>query len=234
MSYTRNLQSSLLFTEPFIGYQPGNISYGQPAVDAANLIKQEILGPPFKWIWNRSVVSFSINSDGQDYEAVLPDYGFLEQAWLTDGNNKVNEIRIVKSLAAESSKQRPQSISAQQSDTDGNMIFRLNAIPDQTYQLEAFYQRAAVTMDSLACLWSPIPDDLSYIFDWGFLGMLSMLTKDARFPIFMTKFTAHLLGQQAGLTALERNIYLGNFLTLMNETQRNSLDTQQGVQAKQQ
>jgi hypothetical protein len=234
MSYTRNLQSSILFTLPFIGYQPADISYGQPAIDAANLVKQEILGPPFKWIWNRSVVSFGVTPEAQDYEVVLPDYGFLEQAWLTDGQDKVKEIKIVKSLAAESSKQRPQSISAQQSDTDGNVIFRLNAIPDQTYEVEAFYQRAAVTMDSLACLWSPIPDHLSYIFDWGFLGMLSMLTKDARSNFFMTKFTAHLLGQQSGLTALERNIYLGNFLTLMNETQRNTLETQQGVQAKQQ
>jgi hypothetical protein len=234
MSYTRNLQSSLLFALPFIGYQPGDISHGQPAVDAANLIKQEMVGPPFKWPWNRSVISFPVTSDSQDYEVAAPDFGFMEQAWLTDSKNGVKEIRVLKSLAAESSKQRPQSIAAQQFDTDGNVIFRLNTIPDQDYQIEIFYQRAAVLMSSPASLWSPIPDELSYVFDWGFLGMMSMLTKDARFPLYMTKFTAHLLGQQSGLTALERNIYLGNFLTLMNETQRSTLETQQGVQAKQQ
>ena len=234
MSFTRNLQSSLLFAQPYIGGQPGDISNGQPAVDAANLIKQEMLGPPFKWIWNRGTVSFAINPNSQDYSQLLPDFGFLEQIWLTDNKNNVKEIKVLRSLAAESSKQRPASMSAQTVDTDGNVIFRLNAIPDQEYQVEAFYQQSAVVMSSPASLWSPIPDSLSYIYDWGFLGMLSMLTKDARFPLFMTKFTAHLLGQQSGLSALERNIYLGNFLTLMSEQQRSTLETQQGVQAKQQ
>ena len=234
MSYTRNLQSSLLFTLPFIGYQPGNISNGQPAVDAANLVRQEILGPPFKWIWNRGVVSFPITPNMQDYQQALADFGFLEKVWLTDNNNNVKEIKVVLSQAAESSKQRPGSMSAQSADTDGNVIFRLNAIPDQNYQAEACYQRAPVPMSSTASLWNPIPDHLAYIYDWGFLGMLSMLTKDARSNFFMTKFTAHLLGQQSGLTALERNIYLGNFLTLMGEQQRSTLETQQGVQARQQ
>jgi hypothetical protein len=234
MSTTRNLQSSLLFSLPFIGYQPGDVSNNQPALDAANLTKQEILGPPFKWPWNRSSVTFAITGAAQDYVQILPDFGFLEKVWLTDPANNVKEIKVVLALAKESSKQRPQSMSAQLDDGAGNITFRLNTIPDVSYQAEAIYQKSAQVMSSLASLWNPIPDSLSYIFDWGFTGMLSMLTKDARSNFFLTKFTAHLLGQQSGLTALERNIYLGNFLSLMNEQQRSTLETQQGVQAKQQ
>ena len=67
MSTTRNLQSSALFALPFIGYQPVNISNSEPAVTAANLTKQTILGPPFKWNYNRGEFSFPTEPNDQDY-----------------------------------------------------------------------------------------------------------------------------------------------------------------------
>lgn len=235
MSVTRNLQSSALFSMPFIGYQPVNISNSEPAVTAANLTKQTILGAPFKWNFNRGEFSFSTEPNEQDYFETITDFGFLERVTLTDSKGVVKEIEIVQSLSAESVQKRPGSISANLMDGAGGVNFRLNAIPPtgETYLVDGQYQKAPVLMSSLANTWGPIPDHLAYIYDWGFLSFVSLLTKDARFPIFGQRFTAHLLGAQEGLTALERNIFLGNFLQVMTAQERAQLTTQQGVTARQ-
>jgi hypothetical protein len=230
--------SSALFSMPFLNYQPVNVSNGEPAITAANLTKQTMLGAPFKWPWNRGTFHTELDATQttwqQDQTFELDDFGFLERIWLTDpGTGKVNEItNIAQSLAAESAIKRPSSAAMQLVDTDGFVSLRLNTLPDLAYLIDGCYQSAPVLMTSLANTWNPIPDHLSYIYDWGFLGFVSLLTKDSRAPIFLGKFTSHLLGAQDGLTALQRNIFLGNFLDLMNQQGREQLATQQGTQAR--
>lgn len=237
MSVTRNIMASALFSMPFLNYQPVNVSNNEPALTAANLTKQTILGPPFKWPWNRSQFAVQLNPNdnawGQDYLFNLPDFGFVEKIWLTDPNGKVTEItNIVSSLAAESAVKRPSSAAMNWMDDDGNVTLRLNTLPDVAYFINGYYQRAPVLMSSLANTWSPIPDHLSYVYDWGFLGFVSLLTKDARAPIFLGKFASHLLGNQDGLSATQRNIFLGNFLEVISAPQREQLGVQQGTQAR--
>lgn len=240
MPVTRNVQSSILFALPFIGYQPANISNGEPALTAANLVKQTILGPPFKWPWNRAVFEIPIPTVDvfgdedvvQDYELDTVRYGFLEKAWLTDTTSgEVKELPIVSSLAAESAVMRPQSIAVQAQDNE-SIILRINALPDRSYLLNGFYQQTAQLVTSTATSWGPIPDHLGYIYDWGFLGMLAMITKDVRQALFQQKFVSHLLGAQDGITATQRNIFIGEWLALMGETGRSQMTTQQGVQAR--
>lgn len=238
MSVTRNIMASALFSMPFIGYQPVNISNNEPAVTAANLTKQTILGPPFKWPWNRGSFHVDLDPDvtewGQDYLFDLPDFHFVEKLWLTDpADGKVTEItNLVQSLAGEHIVKRPSSASMNLQDPDGNVTLRLNTLPDVAYMIDGYFQRAPVLMTSLANTWSPLPDHLSYIYDWGFLGFVSLLTKDARAPIFLGKFASHLLGAQDGLTAMQRNIFLGNFLEVMGQQGREQLGVQQGAQAR--
>jgi hypothetical protein len=237
MSVTRNILSSALFSMPFIGYQPVNISNSEPAVTAANITKQTILGPPFKWMWNRGTFHLDMDptaaSWGQDYLLSLPNFHFVEKLWLTDPTGKVIEIaNLVQSLAAESVRKRPSSATMNTIDDAGNAMLRLNTLPDVAYTVDGFYQRAPVLMTSLANSWSPIPDHLSYIYDWGFLGFVSLLTKDARAPIFLGKFASHLLSAQDGLTATQRNIFLGNFLDLLGQQGREQIGVQQGAQAR--
>lgn len=237
MSVTRNILASSLFSMPFIGYQPVNISNGEPALTAANLTKQTILGPPFKWPWNRGTFHIELDptetSWGQDYLLTLPDFHFVEKLWLTDPAGKVIEItNIASSLAAESAIKRPSSAAMNLQDEDGDVTLRLNAQPDVAYIIDGYYQQAAVMMTSLAATWGPIPDHLSYIYDWGFLGFCSLLTKDARAPIFLAKFASHLLGSQDGLTAQQRNIFLGDFLALIGQQQREGMATQQGAMGR--
>ena len=236
MSVTKNIQASALFSLPFLNYQPVDVSNDEPALTAANITKQTILGPPFRWNFNRA--SFSVQLDpsgtewGQDFLlSDITDYGFLEQIWVTDTSGKKTEIEVRKSLAEESVIKRPGSASIQIDDENG-IVLRLNAQPDEAYLIEGIYQKAAVTMTSMASLWGPIPDHKSYIYDWGFLAFVSLLTKDARAPIFFSKFTSHLLGEQDGLTALQRNIFLGNWLDVMGQQGREQLSVQQGAQAR--
>ena len=233
MPATRNIMSSALFSLPFLGYQPVNISNGEPALTAANLTKQTILGPPFSWPWNRNTFTLALTTDTQNYDLALPDYGFIERAWLIDAQQNVTEIKIRLALAAESHVQRPQSVAVQYMGDDGTVSFRINAMPDQPYTMEGFYQQAPVLMSSLAATWGPIPDYLGYIYDWGFLSNVAMLTKDARFPIFAQRFNAHILGAQGGLTTMQRNIFLGNWLEVMSAAQESQLTTQQSVSSRQ-
>lgn len=237
MSVTRNIMSSALFSLPYIGYQPVNVSNNEPALQAANLTKQAILGPPFKWNWNRG--TFHIDLDPlasawpQDYVVSLTDYAFMEKLWLTDPEGKVTEItNIVPSLANESVIKRPSSASVNFFDADGTITLRLNTLPDVAYAIDAFYQKAPLLMTSLANSWFPIPDHLGYIYDWGFLGFVALLIKDARAAVFLGKFTSHILGAQDGLTATQRNIFLGNFLPLLTEQSRENISVQQGAQAR--
>lgn len=233
MLVTRNIMSSALFALPFLGYQPVNISNGEPAITAANLTKQTVLGPPFAWPWNRNYFQQDITGDSQDYFFPLPDFGFLERASVTDGNGNVAEIKIRLALAEENHIQRPASVAVQLQDDSGNVLVRMNAIPDQEYTLKGTYQIAPILMSSLANTWAPIPDYLSYVYDWGFLSTVAMLTKDARFPIFVQRFMSHLLGAQGGLTSLQRNIFLGNWLEVMAAAQESQQTTQQSIVARQ-
>lgn len=238
MSTTRNIMSSALFSMPFIGYQPVNISHQEPAVTAANITKQTILGPPFKWPWNRAAFRIELTTTdttwGQDYALELPDFNFCEKLTLT--NPKSGEVRqitnVTEALTVESVVKRPSSAAMNVQEDDGFVTLRLNTLPDLPYVIDGYYQRAPVLMGSLANGWAPIPDHLGYIYDWGFLGFVSLLTKDARAPIFLGKFAAHLLGAQDGLSAMQRNIFLGNFLEVINAPMRDQLNTQQGTAAR--
>jgi hypothetical protein len=237
MPATRNIMSSALFAMPYISYQPVNISNNEPALQAANLTKQTIMAPPFRWHWNRGSFHVDMNQLAnrwpQGYTVPLSDFHFIEKLWLTDPENKVTEIvNIVSSLADESVIKRPSSASVNFMDTDGTLTIKLNTLPDVAYSIDGYYQRAPVLMTSLANSWAPIPDFLAYVYDWGFLAFVALITKDARAPLFLQKFASHILTAQDGLTATQRNIFLGNFLPLITEQQRDTISTQQGVQAR--
>lgn len=236
MAATRNLLASTKFVLPFLSYQPVMIGDDDPALSAANFIKQTILGPPFTWRWNRSSIEFETTNNGQDYVLMVPDFGFAERYTLSDsditGKTTVKEIAVKNSLSLEATQQRPASASALEDDNLGNILFRLNTIPDKIYTVTCIYQRKAIPMTSMAATWEPIPDELSYVTDWGLLAILSMITKDQRFPIFRQMFTSHLLGHQDGLTQSQKNIFVGNFLQVLTEPQRATGLAQQGIQAR--
>lgn len=81
MATTLTLQSAINFSQSFGGFRGLNIGVAnEPAVSAANIILQTIIGAPFCWNWNRSSVSFLTTVGQQDYVTAAASFGFIEKA----------------------------------------------------------------------------------------------------------------------------------------------------------
>lgn len=69
------------YVQCFGGFRPLNIgTNNEPAVTAANIVIQTILGAPFTWNWNRSQVSFLTSVGVQDYSTAAASFGWIEKA----------------------------------------------------------------------------------------------------------------------------------------------------------
>ena len=233
MSCTTNIQATLDWAIPFIRFQPMTIGGNEPALTAANMTLQVMLGPPFQWRWNRNTASFTCTAGEQDYTVNIPDYGFEEVASVADTNSLNKEITFKKVLALDgTTPDRPAYIAAQDDDNQGNISFRLSPPPDQAYEATVDYQIKPPTILSLAGLWAPVPDEYAYIYNWGFLTMAAMLTQDPRMPAYSQKFVGHLLSAQSGLTERQINIFMSTYLQRTGQVQVAGLTAQQGVTAR--
>lgn len=235
MPSTENLQSAIAWCAPYLAFQPLAIGGPEPALTIGNVILQTMLGPPFCWRFNRATAApFTCLTDGtQDYSVAISDFGFIEKAWLQDpASGPYRELVYKSPLARTSEKDRPLHICDQGDDNAGNITFRLMPAPDQAYPVSVQYQRKAALMLSLASTWAPIPDEFGYIYKWGFLALAAMLRNDSRFPIFSDKFVSHLLGAQAGLDEMQRNIFLGNWLEVTRAALRSDLMTKAAATAR--
>ncbi len=239
MPSTITLQNTINWASSYIYDQPAALgAANEPAITIANVVKQAILGPPFAWNWNRTIqAAFALTTGQQDYPQAYATFGFLEKAWLSWGSGaSVKEVtEVAELLSAESVQGRPdQQIAAQLDDGAGNITFRIKPAPDsaQTYSLQIVQQNAPALFTSLSGTWAPIPDKLSYIYQYGFLGLLLAFNKDPRAQIYDSRFIAHLLGAQGGLSEMQKNIFLGNWLSTGLELQTMGQRAQMGVQGR--
>jgi len=169
----------------------------------------------------------------QDYTVAIGDYGFEEVASVADIGGLNKEITFKKVLALDgTSPDRPAYIAAQDDDNNGNITFRISPPPDQAYGTTVTYQRKPPIVQSMAGLWSPVPDEYSYIYNWGFLTMAAMLTNDPRMAAYSQKFIGHLLSAQSGLTERQINIFMSTFLQRTGQVAVAGLTAQQGVTAR--
>jgi len=171
--------------------------------------------------------------DLQTYQVSVPDFGWIEHASVQDiGQSpaKWYSVQPQLSLALDSSQARPTKISAHTDDLNGNIGFVLMPVPDKAYPMNIHIQKKASLFTSVNDTWSPIPDEYSYIYSWGFLALMYMFADDPRFNMANQKFVAHLLANNEGLTETEKNMFLGNWGGITgSEIARG----QQGAQARQ-
>jgi hypothetical protein len=81
MATTLTLQNSMNFAQSYAGYRQLNVgASNEPAITAANIILQTIVGAPFVWNWNRSSVTFNTIVGTQDYATAAATFGFIEKA----------------------------------------------------------------------------------------------------------------------------------------------------------
>jgi hypothetical protein len=228
---TITLQQTVNFVRPLLEMQPLEIAGMEPVLGAANLILQTMLGPPFAWPWNRGILTFSTSD--QDYTAGgLSNFSFLEGGTVQPASGKNFEVLVKNILHVENQQARALHISPLLDDGLGNITFRLSPAPDQIYTATLIFQNKAPLLLSLAQTWAPIPDEKSYIYQWGFLALMSLIGNDARFNEYNQKFITGQLGAQGGLTDLERNIFLSNWIRVMSQLQSTQLATAERYKAR--
>ena len=236
-SSSKTILGSLEWCKRFIFQRPTAMgNFLEPAVTSVNTVIQTMLGAPFRWRWNRQVVTFSTVIGQQDY-TVPCNLGWIENAsvqWLdtNDSTLKWKEMAMKIDLALDSASSRPHSISAQGDDLNGNITFRLMPVPDAVYPISITVQQKPTLITSVNQTWTPIPDEFGYIYNYGLLALLFMYADDARFTVTSQKFVAHLLAANQGLSDTERNIFLNDYYAITGQPQILTASLQQGFQAK--
>ena len=135
-------------------------------------------------------------------------------------------------LALDSSTARPQNIAAELDPLNGSQLFRLMPVPDKVYPVAITLQQKAGLFTSLNQTWSPLPDEYSYIYQWGLLAEIFLFADDARATWASQKFVSHLLGANQGLSDTERNVFLQNWQAVTGNPIEKQIQLQQGNQAR--
>jgi hypothetical protein len=217
---TLTLRNTMNFVAPFLKNQPLEVSNMEPAVMVGNIVLSAMLGPPLRWRQNRREISFVIGGGGIDYARSVANFGFIEAAWVVDGEGNQHPMNGALALSVNPDEGRPERIAPQFDDNAGTITFRFDKAPGQAYTCYVDFQQTAPLMTSPASSWGPVPDYFNFIFNFGFLAVMSLLVNDARFPIFEKYFIGRLLGAQSGLSEQERNIFLANWATSMTTMKR--------------
>lgn len=166
----------------------------------------------------------------QDYLVNIPDFSWIDNVSLKDTNGKWMQIQPMMSLAKDSVQARPREICPlNQDETTGDITFRVMPSPNVDYPVQMIIQQSAVLFDSLEDSWAPIPDYLSYIYNWGFLALMMFFADDPRWAVANQKFVASLLGAAQGLDENDRNIFLNNWNALTTGQQ---IGQQQGYRGR--
>ena len=160
-------------------------------------------------------------------------FGWIENASVQDPTSlKWNEMFPKIDLALEASTQRPQNIAAELDTGDGSITFRLMGVPDKAYPVAITVQQKAALFTSLNQTWAPIPDEYSYLYQWGLLAEIFLFADDARATWASQKFVSHVLSAQEGLDATARNIFLSTWSAITGAPFVNQANAAQGVQSK--
>lgn len=163
-----------------------------------------------------------------------PSYSFawFETVSVQDASKGWLEIESKLSLGKGSEPGRPRFISAQSDDGQGNITFRLLPVPLVAQPLAITLQQKPTLFTEISQTWSPIPNEYSHIYNWGFLALMELFADDPRWQLANQKFVTQLLSSSEGLTETEKNIFLGNWSYVTGEPVSNQSRMNQGDQAR--
>lgn len=232
MASTITLTNTITWASAFIDYEVPTVGgANEPSLTNANIILQTILGPPFRWNWNRSSLTLTTVAGTQDYSTSAATFGFIESSSAAIGSTTFAIKEVKQDLTIGQELGRPQSIAAQLDSNTGLITFRFLPVPDAAYTVTVGFQKKVPGLFALSSSWAPIPDQYSYIYNYGFLALTLAYDDDARFPMFNQKFVAHLLGTQQGLTETERNMFIDTWNLISRQEYLMGVKSQQGRQA---
>jgi len=236
MASTISLQSSINWAKTFLYLRPLNLATvnNEPAISSANLIQQTMIGPPFRWSWNRSNTTVTTANGTQDYPKGLTNLQYVEKISAALTGNKTFELEYRRSLGEASGTleiARPRFMSEQFDDNAGNLTFRFLPVPDNVYTVTITYQKQVPLFTNLSTLWT-IPDKYSYIYQYGFMALMMMFADDPRWQVFNSKFVAHLLATQEGLDEAQRNLFLDSWYATTGGFRNVQIKQDQASQAR--
>ena len=158
------------------------------------------------------------------------NFGWAENASVQDPtSSKWIQIENKVDLALDAATSRPQFIAAELLGTLG-ITFRLMPVPDKAYPVAITMQQSAQLITSLNQTWSPLPDDLGYVYQMGLLSFAYEFADDTRWGPTRQRFIAALLGAAQGLTQTEVDIFLTNFNAISLGQIDRQITLQQGIQ----
>lgn len=236
MASTYTLQETINFASGFLKLRPmagiGGTA-NEPSLTISNMVMQTMLGAPFVWRWNRQTFTLpALTSGTQDYKTALANFGYLEKTFLSSASGNSIDLETKLVLSSDSTPNRPNYIAPQIDDGAGNITFRFMPVPDAAYVPTVVYQAKAPLLTALTQTWNPIPDELGYIYNMGYLAFAYMYASDARFPFAMQRFLGSLVGVSEGLTEQQKDLFLGNWIPAMQQMGRANMLTQMGMQAR--
>ena len=127
---------------------------------------------------------------------------------------------------------KPGFISTQMSDESGTTyVFRLMPIPENNYRVNLIYQESPTLLTDVSNTWG-VPNQIQYIYNYFFAFFMFDYFDDPRAAKYRQLAVAALLARQSGLSETDRNLFLGNWLPLMQEEISTSGSATQGNQAK--
>jgi hypothetical protein len=229
---TIKIQDSITYVQRFLRNRPLAIGDSlEPALTAANLVKSTIQGPPFRWRWNRSVIQFLCHASVpvQDYSEAISNFGFIESAAVQDPDTLAwSPLEVKIGLELESAQGRPEFISAQLDDENGNITFRLMPVPDKDYAISITAQEQDPLFSSLNQTWG-IPDEYMQIFTWGFTALMGLFAGNLTlYQLGNAKFVSSLLAAQQGLDQTQVNVFLNNWQAVTGQPQAQVAAQNQG------
>jgi hypothetical protein len=137
-----------------------------------------------------------------------------------------------EALSEDRALDKPGFISTQMSDESGvNFTFRLMPVPENYYRVNLIFQEAPTQFSDVSNVWG-IPDQLQYIYNYFFAFFMFDYFDDPRAGRYRQLAVAALLARQSGLSLTQRNLFLGNWLPLMQEEGTAQGEVSQGNQAR--
>ena len=92
---TIDLTTRYIYNSPLLYVNSGDLAYS-----FGDEVRQFILAPPFVWRWNRAeAVPITCIAGESDYDVNIPDFGFIERAWIAFppvGGNSMNILTATR------------------------------------------------------------------------------------------------------------------------------------------
>lgn len=169
----------------------------EPALSICNNVIQEMLSKPYNWKFNsKSAQPFLTDATNftQDYQQAVTDCGWLESCTRLDQASTqqpqpIFPVETVRTLQPSSEVGVPVRI-ATTNETDAGLTFRLWPVPNKSkvWTIRPVYQVKPPTKTTLSDTWSPIPDELAYVYRQGFLAMAYKHADDPRYELEYKRF----------------------------------------------